>query len=241
MERIMKSLVRSSYITSGLLVLLGLLLIVKSEDTIVVISYLIGGTLITLGIVAFIKFFKNNEKNIPDNFDVIYGIITIVFGIFIIVNPKLVASIIPFVLGAWILFKSAFKVAFGFELKGKNSPIWKPTLITSLISALVGIVIIFNPFKTLSFVFILIGIALVIYGIMDIVSTYQLKKNVTGFGKKDEPIIIDKVLETKETTEATETKEVVEEVKEADIEEVKEAESEAKPEKKKRKKKEKSN
>lgn len=236
MEKIMKSLVRSSYITSSILIVLGLVLVVKSEETITVISYLVGGALITLGIVAFIKFFKNNEKNIPDNFDVIYGIITIVFGIFIIVNPKLVASIIPFVLGAWILFKSAFKVAFGFELKANNSPIWKQTLITSGISALVGIIILFNPFKTLSFVFILIGIALIVYGIMDIVSTYQLKKNVSGFGKKDEPIIIDKVLETKETVEATETKEVVEVVKEAEIEEVQEVEPESKKETKKKKK-----
>ncbi len=140
MERIMKSLVKSSYITSSILILLGLVLVVKSEETLKVISYLVGGVLITLGIVAFIKFFKNSEKNIPDNFDIIYGIVTIVFGIFIIINPKLVASIIPFVLGAWILFKSAFKVAYGFELKGKNNPIWKTTLITSGISALVGII-----------------------------------------------------------------------------------------------------
>lgn len=241
MERIMKSLVKSSYITSSILILLGLVLVVKSEETLKVISYLVGGALITLGIVAFIKFFKNNEKNVPDNFDVIYGIVTIVFGIFIIFNDKLVASIIPFILGAWILFKSAFKVAFGFELKSKNSPIWKQTLITSGISALVGIVILFNPFKTAAIVFMLIGIALIIYGIMDIVSTYQLKKNVSGFDKKDESIVINKALETKETVEATETKEVVEEVKEAEIEEIKETESENKSENKKKKKKVKSN
>lgn len=212
MERIMKSLVKSSYITSSILILLGLVLVVKSEETLKVISYLVGGVLITLGIVAFIKFFKNSEKNIPDNFDIIYGIVTIVFGIFIIINPKLVASIIPFVLGAWILFKSAFKVAYGFELKGKNNPIWKPTLITSGISALVGIIIIFNPFKTASIVFMLIGIALIAYGIMDIISTYQLKKNVADFNSKVEPIVeADRTLETVEKSET---------VVDADIEEV---------------------
>jgi len=212
MERIMKSLVKSSYITSSILILLGLVLVVKSEETLKVISYLVGGVLITLGIVAFIKFFKNSEKNIPDNFDIIYGIVTIVFGIFIIINPKLVASIIPFVLGAWILFKSAFKVAYGFELKGKNNPIWKPTLITSGISALVGIIILFNPFKTASIVFMLIGIALIAYGIMDIISTYQLKKNVADFNSKVEPIVeADRTLETVEKSET---------VVDADIEEV---------------------
>ena len=213
MEKIMKSLVKSSYITSSILILLGLVLVVKSEETLKVISYLVGGVLITLGIVAFIKFFKNSEKNVPDNFDIIYGIVTIVFGIFVIFNDKLVASIIPFALGAWILFKSAFKVAYGFELKGKNNPIWKTTLITSGISALVGIIILFNPFKTASIVFMLIGIALIAYGIMDIISTYQLKKNVADFNSKVEPIVeADRTLETVEKSET---------VVDADIEEVK--------------------
>lgn len=231
MERIMKSLVKSSYITSSILILLGLVLVVKSEETLKVISYLVGGVLITLGIVAFIKFFKNSEKNIPDNFDIIYGIVTIVFGIFIIINPKLVASIIPFVLGAWILFKSAFKVAYGFELKGKNNPIWKTTLITSGISALVGIIILFNPFKTASIVFMLIGIALIAYGIMDIISTYQLKKNVADFNSKVEPIVeADRTLETVEKSET---------VVDADIEEVTDNNQEEQPKKKKGKKKDK--
>lgn len=231
MERIMKSLVKSSYITSSILILLGLVLVVKSEETLKVISYLVGGVLITLGIVAFIKFFKNSEKNIPDNFDIIYGIVTIVFGIFIIINPKLVASIIPFVLGAWILFKSAFKVAYGFELKGKNNPIWKTTLITSGISALVGIIILFNPFKTASIVFMLIGIALIAYGIMDIISTYQLKKNVADFNSKVEPIVeADRTLETVEKSET---------VVDADIEEVTDNNQAEQPKKKKGKKKDK--
>ena len=231
MERIMKSLVKSSYITSSILILLGLVLVVKSEETLKVISYLVGGGLITLGIVAFIKFFKNSEKNIPDNFDIIYGIVTIVFGIFVIFNDKLVASIIPFVLGAWILFKSAFKVAYGFELKGKNNPIWKTTLITSGISALVGIIILFNPFKTASIVFMLIGIALIAYGIMDIISTYQLKKNVADFNSKVEPIVeADRTLETVEKSET---------VVDADIEEVTDNNQEEQPKKKKGKKKDK--
>ena len=231
MERIMKSLVKSSYITSSILILLGLVLVVKSEETLKVISYLVGGVLITLGIVAFIKFFKNSEKNVPDNFDIIYGIVTIVFGIFIIINPKLVASIIPFVLGAWILFKSAFKVAYGFELKGKNNPIWKTTLITSGISALVGIIILFNPFKTASIVFMLIGIALIAYGIIDIISTYQLKKNVADFNSKVEPIVeADRTLETVEKSET---------VVDADIEEVTDNNQAEQPKKKKGKKKDK--
>ena len=61
MEKIIKSIVKSSIFTSGILILLGLLLFIKSDDTIVAISYLVGGAIIILGILAFINFFK--KKN----------------------------------------------------------------------------------------------------------------------------------------------------------------------------------
>ena len=45
MEKIIKSIVKSSIFTSGILILLGLLLFIKSDDTIVAISYLVGGAI----------------------------------------------------------------------------------------------------------------------------------------------------------------------------------------------------
>ena len=77
----------------------------------------------------------------------------------------------------------------------------------------------------------LIGIALIAYGIMDIISTYQLKKNIADFDSKVEPIIeADRTLETVEKAET---------VVDADIEEVTDNKQEEKPKKKKGKKKDK--
>ena len=77
----------------------------------------------------------------------------------------------------------------------------------------------------------LIGIALIAYGIMDIISTYQLKKNVADFNSKVEPIVeADRTLETVEKSET---------VVDADIEEVTDNNQEEQPKKKKGKKKDK--
>ena len=127
--------------------MLGLLLFIKSDDTIVAISYLVGGAIIILGILAFINFFKKKNSDFVSSFDIIYGMITVVFGIFILSNPKNV-------------------------------------LVTSIISALVGVIMIFNPFKTSVVVFKIIGAAIIVYAILDIISTIQLKKNVDEFSEK---------------------------------------------------------
>ena len=164
--------------------MLGLLLFIKSDDTIVAISYLVGGAIIILGILAFINFFKKKNSDFVSSFDIIYGMITVVFGIFILSNPKMVATIIPFIIGGWVLIKSSFKIAYAIELKNVENVIWKNVLVTSIISALVGVIMIFNPFKTSVVVFKIIGAAIIVYAILDIISTIQLKKNVDEFSEK---------------------------------------------------------
>lgn len=253
MEKFMKSLIRGNYITSAILIVLGLLLTIRSDDTIVAISYLIGGSIIIIGVLALIKFVKNLGKSFDNSFEIIYGIITIVFGILIISNPKMVATIIPFVIGGWILIKSSFKIAYAIELKNRGSIYWKSALITSIINALVGILIVFNPFKTSVIVFKIIGIAILVYAILDIVSTIQIKKEFPKTNEeKEEDTSIEKITTSEVIVDAD-----IEEIKEADIEdevkdniseEVKEEsetdkteEKETKPKKKKRKTKKKSN
>ena len=184
MEKIIKSIVKSSIFTSGILILLGLLLFIKSDDTIVAISYLVGGAIIILGILAFINFFKKKNSDFVSSFDIIYGMITVVFGIFILSNPKMVATIIPFIIGGWVLIKSSFKIAYAIELKNVENVIWKNVLVNYIISELVGVIMIFNPFKTSVVVFKIIGAAIIVYAILDIISTIQLKKNVDEFSEK---------------------------------------------------------
>jgi len=230
MEKLIKQMVKSSFITSGILAALGLLLFLKSDDTIVAISYLVGGTIIILGVLAFIKFLRS-DKNVINSFEIIYGIITVVFGIFIISKPTLIATVIPFIIGGWILIKSSFKLTYAMELRNANNNIWKSALITSIISALVGVLMIFNPFRTSVIVFKLIGMAIFIYAIIDIISTIQLKKSISEFTTSKETSSENQI-EKKTTTEY--------EIVEADIEEIKEENNqEEKPKKKKRTKKEK--
>jgi len=207
MEKFMKSLLKANYITSAILIALGLLLTIRSDDTIVAISYLIGGAIIIIGVLAIIKFTRNLGKSFDNSFEIVYGIITIVFGILILSNPKMVATIIPFFIGGWIVIKSSFKIAYAIELKNRGSEKWKPTLITSIISALVGILIVFNPFKTSVLVFKIIGISILIYAILDIVSTIQIKKAFPKTTEVNEETKVEKI-------------ETVEEIVDADIEEI---------------------
>lgn len=191
MEKLIKSIYKSSICTSILLLLFGIMLLFKSDGTIVAISYMLGGALIVLGIIALIKYISKGSEN-SNSLNVIYGTITTIFGILIILNPTAIATIIPFVIGIGILINSSIKLVYAMELKNKEDNIWKSTTIMNAIGALCGILILFNPFKTSVLIFKIIGIIIIIYATMDLVSSYQLKKDINNIKDK---IIDNKVKE----------------------------------------------
>ena len=179
----MKGLFKSSIITSAVLLALGLLLVFESEATIATIAYVIGALLIAAGVLALLRFYKNNKKGEISTveLDILYGIVSIILGIVVINNPRAIASILPIVLGVAIIISSANKIQYAFNLKNNGNELWKTTMIIALISVVCGVVLLFNPFAGAVLIMRIIGIFIIAYSILDIVSTIIIKKNVEEF------------------------------------------------------------
>lgn len=178
MKNLMTKIYKSSILSSFILVILGLLLIFESEATIISISYIIGGVLIAIGSLALIKFFKSLKENVNSELDIIYGLVTIILGVIVIKNPQAIASIIPFVIGFIIIINSATKLQYSFELKKNNNDLWRTTMIIALITTICGVALILNPFKGAEFITKIVGILILIYSVLDIVSTITIKNTV---------------------------------------------------------------
>ena len=191
MSSLMSKIFRSSIFSSISFAILGILLIFKAEITVVSISYVIGGLLAAIGMLAILRSQKDNDQK--NELDIVYGIVSIVLGIVVISNSKAIASIIPFAVGFIILVNSAFKIQYSIDLKKRDNKIWKSTLIASLIEFLCGILLIFNPFKSAVFVTKAIGIIILIYSILDLISTISIQRTI----KKVQNAIEEKVLEAK--------------------------------------------
>lgn len=178
MDKIMTKFFKSSIISSVVLMILGVLLMLQSEATIITISYIIGTLLIALGALAIIKFIRNTSSEIRNDLDIVYGTVTIILGVIVIYNPEAIASIIPIIIGIGIVISSATKLQYAFELKANDNRQWKLSMIISIISAICGVVLICNPFKGAVVIMQIIGAFIIAYSILDIISTITIKKNV---------------------------------------------------------------
>ncbi len=177
MNSIMKKFFKSAILSSLTLIILGILLVIFSEETIIAISYFIGGVLVLLGVVGIIDYIRKIKTNYKSELDLIYGIVTIILGVLIITNPKSIATIINYILGVIIIINSASKFNYSLQLRNSSTSIWKGTMIVSVLTAICGILLIFNPFKGASTIVTIIGIIIIVYGVLDIISTIFIKRN----------------------------------------------------------------
>lgn len=172
-----KKTIWPSLISSGVILVLGLLLFFKSSVTLMGISYIFGGLIIAIGVLAIVRFISNNHSDISNQLNIVYGIICIISGIFFIEKPEIIGSIIPVVMGIGIIISSSLKIQQSFNVKSLNSSYFFWSFVTALLSLICGVVLLFNPFKGAVIITKVIGIFLVMYAILDICNTIVLKKS----------------------------------------------------------------
>ena len=165
-----------SIFSSILFIVIGMLLLFKPGATLRTISYVIGGLILVFGIFGVARFTKSDKKGF--NFDLVYGILSLIAGLIIICNPEALVSIIPIILGIWIVINSAIKIQYSFYMKSDNSKKWIATLTMSLITLICGIVLLFNPFRAVEIVTQAIGLFIIVYAVIDLTESFMMKDKI---------------------------------------------------------------
>jgi len=189
MERFITKFLKSSLISSITLLIISLFLFFETEATIITISYIIGSILIAIGTITIMKYINNLKSSIRNELDIIYGVGMAILGIIVISNPKGLASIIPFVLGIIMIITSATKLQISLDIMKKNEGKMTTSTILLLITCICGVVLIFNPFSGAKILAKIIGIIILIYALLDIVSTFKIQKIIKKRNIKENDIV----------------------------------------------------
>ena len=172
-----------SLIISIIFIIIGLFLFIRPDVTIKTISYIVGIALLIWGIISIIRYFKSDYGINPFDFDLVYGVLVIIAGLYLVINTSALASVFPVILGIWIIINSVTKFQFSLVLKKLNKEDWKYTLLISFLTFIWGIVLLINPLKAALKVTQIIGIFIIIYAVLDIMDSFVLKKNEEDLNK----------------------------------------------------------
>lgn len=163
------------FITPILTIIVGIILIVNSVEATVMICRVIGIILLMSG-VFFTGASLLNMNSTVQKFNLVPGLIQLLLGLYITVRPGNIVGFITVIIGIIVLFQSFSILEHGLETKFLGYKIWWITAIFAVIMAVLGIVIIVNPFGAISAAMKFTGFVLIVQGIIDAVTRYRADK-----------------------------------------------------------------
>lgn len=170
-----------AWLTGAVIILFGLALVIWPNITMGFLLNLLGGVLIAIGVFHIVRYFTSDHRAAMFNFDLGLGITLAFLGLLVILLKGFLLSIVPAILGCILLITGFVKIQAAFDFKRMQVQRWYLEMIAAGISLVLGMLIIFNPFGTGMLLTRMIGVAILIEGIQDIISLRAYNRVYTTY------------------------------------------------------------
>lgn len=156
--------------------ILGLLLIIYPIQVVKTVTTIFGiASLLTGAIVLYSAISKRGKGESAAIFPLIEGALSVIIGLILVLVPSISLTILAIMIGVWIIIEGVLRISASFDMKKAGINQWGRSLFVGLLFLILGILVIFHPELTSKALIIWIGVALLIFGIINILVVYQLK------------------------------------------------------------------
>lgn len=161
------------YVKAGVLpslafLVLGVLLLVMPQTSLLWICYAFGAVVLVTGIVCLIQYARVRGSGFAAPFLLVGGVITAALGLFTLAQPRTVASFLPVVFGLFILVEGCSRIGSALDLARRKADKWWVLLLLSLLSIALGLLLLFDPFEAAVSAVMLCGVLLIVEGALSL-------------------------------------------------------------------------
>ncbi|MEE1504239.1 MAG: DUF308 domain-containing protein [Acutalibacteraceae bacterium] len=155
-------------IVGGVLAIVGLFVLLFPSKSLMTVCYVLGTACLIGGTIRTVRYVKDKKESTPNIIDIISGIVLLSVAFMLLLHPKFLMSVLPFIIGISV-------VVYGISsfFTGRGGLFSK---IFAGITAIYGVSLVLNPFKGATSITSMVGFGLFIFGIVKIVSEIVLKK-----------------------------------------------------------------
>lgn len=177
MYDLFKKIREQALIRALIFLVLGILIIIFPDPIMRIIVYILGALFIVMGVINLITYFSNrsHSRGEASDFTFILGILYILIGIILLVFYKQILLILPVVLGILLILDATLYFLESINLSKVSSGTGIPLLVYSIIMVIVGIIFMFNPFGSLSFLLRVFGVILICIAVFDVYVYFYLR------------------------------------------------------------------
>lgn len=152
--------------------LCGLALLIFPEASIRYISLAFGGALLIMGAVGVVQYFRKTAGPVALS----AGLISMVCGVIVCAKYQSILTLVEFLFGASIFCGGIIGLVIALRREMRLLPGWGVNLALTMVSVILGIVCMVNPFHTALALARMLGVALLLYAVMEAVGYVQLRK-----------------------------------------------------------------
>ena len=149
---------------------LGIFLLMVPGTALNIVCYALGGVVLACAAVQLVRYFAVERGVFQSQLTLISGLVCLGLGAFLIIRSDLVVRILPIVFGLFVIFDSLGRIQNALELRRCEYSSWKGFLLLAVLSIVLGIVMILDPFGTMETLVMAIGVILIIEGALNLLS-----------------------------------------------------------------------
>ena len=167
-------------IISLLLCVLGIFFIAEPDSSIGLFGTFAGASMIVFGVIKIVGYLSKDLYRLAFQYDLAFGLLMIIVGIMVIMEPDNVLDTICIAIGIASLMDGLIKIQISIDAKAFGIPRWWLILAMALLNAVIGILLIFRPSASARIMVIFLGISLLANGILNLVTmllTVKIIKN----------------------------------------------------------------
>lgn len=159
------------YLTiSVLLCVMGVVLIAVPDFSMTLLCRLGGGIMILFGLVKIIGYCSKDLYRLAFQFDLAFGILLMALGVILISRTNTMIHVICIMLGIWVLADALLKIQIAIDSRAFGIQRWWLILAAAILTGVAGFLLVFQPWESAQVVMLLLGIALITEGILNLVT-----------------------------------------------------------------------
>ena len=161
-----------SLVSIAVSVILGIVFIAFPAQVMTYLSLFLGIAMIVLGVTAVVSYCINKSSA----FTLVLGILAAILGVIVCTQYKAIISLMVIVLGIFILTSGIFNAFTAFKVIASSLVFGWLTLLLSVATSVLGIIAITRSGSFSEALVQFIGVALIVYAVLDIIAFIQVKK-----------------------------------------------------------------
>lgn len=160
-----------SIMISVIYVVLGLVLLIWPGTSARAICFTLGAVLLLAGLFHVISYFMQSRYSSMIRQSLTVGLVFTLLGAFVMLRTDDILKAMPFMFGIILVIDNASKVQAALDLRRVRVRYWYISMIIGMLTAVLGIILILNPFSAVIALNIFIGVSLIISAVSNLISS----------------------------------------------------------------------